>query len=398
MKKTKKIKVKYSIGIRILKFIVFFIVRFVFKYKIKNKYKAAKDEKLFILSNHQSDYDPIVAWYHFNKFLYTVGTDNILAKRSIGKVLTHFGAVSKRKGLSDIAMTMRLFEISRGGGSILLFPEGNRSYAEFQYYIDKDIVKLIKRFSHTLVLLNIHGGFGRYPRFANKPRKGKFYGEIKKVLKPDEYLKMSDDELYELIKTNLRVIDAESNENYKSNKKAEYLERMFFVCPKCHKMQLLESRGNKIYCRNCDFEATYHENLTLSTNDPKIDFTKLLDWYDFQKEFVKNFKINDEFIFVDKECSLYLASPNSGKPLLETDSLLSLDKDILKIGRHEFKLENIKIASPMSKRKLLFTYENENYEIKGNDRFNALKYVLMFNKLDTLMKKENIDRYYSLEN
>ena len=248
------------------------------------------------------------------------------------------------------------------------------------------------------MLLNIHGGFGRYPRFANKPRHGKFFGEIKKVLKPEEYLKMSDDELYELIKDNLRVFDYESGELYKSNKKAEYLERMFFVCPKCHKMQLIESRGNKVYCRNCGFEAKYNEDLSLTTNDKNIKFTRLVEWYDFQKKFVKDYKINDEFIFVDKECSLSLTNPRSGKPLLEMGELLCLDKDILKIGRHLFDIKKIKIASPMSKRKLLFTYENDNYEIKGNERFNALKYVLMFNKLDTEMHRDNIDKYYTLEN
>ena len=396
-KKSKKIKINMSLGLKILKFFVFFFVRLKLHYKIKNKYKAEKGEKLFILSNHQTDYDPILVWYHFNRFLYTVGTDNILAKKSTARFLTRLGAIPKRKGIADINMTMRLFEVSKGGGSILLFPEGNRSFAEFQFYIDKDIVKLIKRFSSTLVLLNIHGGFGRYPRFGAKSRRGKFYGEIKRVLKPEEYLKMSDDELYELIKDNLRVFDSESNELYKSARKAEYLERMFFVCPKCHKMQLLESRGNKIYCRNCNLEVEYNANLTLSSKDPIFKFKHLVEWYDFQKQFVKDYKLNDEFIFIDKDCSLSLVTPYSNKPLLELDELLCLDKNTLKIGRHEFDISKIVIASPMSGRKLLFTYENDNYEIKGNERFNALKYALMFNHLDTKMKLDKIDHYFTLE-
>ena len=82
---------------------------------------------------------------------------------------------------------------------------------------------------------------------------------------------------------------------------------------------------------------------------------------------------------------------------LEMGELLCLDKDILKIGRHEFDIHKIEIASPVSKRKLVFTYESDNYEIKGNEKFNALKYVLMFNRLDTKMKCDKIDRYFTLE-
>lgn len=396
-KKTKKIKINQSLFIKFLKCLVFLFLKLKLHYKVKNKYIAQKGEKLFVLSNHQTDYDPIFMWYHFNRFFYTVGTDNILARKLVSKILYFFGMVPKRKGKSDMKMTMRLFEISRGGGSIVLFPEGNRTFAEFQFYIDKDIVKLIKKFSHTLVLFNIHGGFGRYPRFANKARRGQFYGEIKRVLKPEEYQKMSDDELYELIKDNLKVFDYESHELYKSHKKAEYLERMFFVCPKCHKMQLLESRGNKIYCRNCSFEATYNEDLTLSVKDKSINFKHLVDWYDYQRKFVKEYKLNNEFIFIDKDCCLSLVNENSKKPLLEMGELLCLDQNILKIGRHEFDIHKIEIASPMSKRKLLFTYGEDNYEIKGNEKFNALKYVLMFNRLDTKMKLDKIDHYFTLE-
>ena len=50
----------------------------------------------------------------------------------------------------------------------------------------------------------------------------------------------------------------------------------------------------------------------------------------------------------------------------------------------------------MSGRKLCFTYGEDNYQIKGPKRFNALKYALIFHKLDTKMHRENTDNYYNI--
>ena len=54
------------------------------------------------------------------------------------------------------------------------------------------------------------------------------------------------------------------------------------------------------------------------------------------------------------------------------------------------------IASPVSGRNLCITIKEDNYVIRGQERFNALKYVLMFNKLDTTMKLEGIDKYFNI--
>ena len=74
-----------------------------------------------------------------------------------------------------------------------------------------------------------------------------------------------------------------------------------------------------------------------------------------------------------------------------------LFNDVLKIGDLAFELKKIEVSSPVSGTKLLFTYDKASYEIKGDDRFNPLKYSLMFNKLDTLMHQNNIDSYFKLE-
>ena len=378
---------------QLLRFLAFFFVG----YRHKDKYKIKKNEPVLVLSNHQTDIDSLLVNLSFNRLLCAVATDNLFKKDFFGWLLHKFGGIPKKKGVPDLNSTLLMLKAFRANKSVVLFPEGNRAYAEFQYYITPDITRFVKAMKPTLVLFNLHGGTGTRPRFMRKRRLGKFYGKIKLVLKYDEYKDMPDDELYKLILNNLRVIDAESGELYKSPIRGEYLERMFFVCPNCQKTQSLYSKKEFITCTNCGFEVEFTEDLHLKTNNHSINYTKLLDWYNYQIKWCKNFdNPNNEPIFIDQNVTLLTAEPNE-KSHIVTKGEMVLYNDILKVGDQSFKLKNIEVSSPVSGTKLLFTYNKNSYEIKGSDRFNPLKYSLMFNKLDTKMHQNNTDQYFKLE-
>ena len=58
----------------------------------------------------------------------------------------------------------------------------------------------------------------------------------------------ADEELGDLIKKGLYVNEHQSNELFKSKRKAEYLERILFVCPSCLSLETITSNKNKINC------------------------------------------------------------------------------------------------------------------------------------------------------
>ena len=378
-----------------LKTLVRSFVYFKLGYRIKNKYRIKKGESLVVLSNHQTDYDPILVHLSFSKLMRTVATDNIFRKGFLNWFITKLGGIPKRKGQSDLRSAMQMSRIIRDGGSLLIFPEGNRSYAEFQYYITDQIGKSLKNYKATIVLFNLHGGTGKYPRFAHKKRRGPFYGEIKKVLPYETYKDMSDEELTKTIKDNLKVYDSDSSALFKSSKRAEYLERMLFACPICNSHSTLFSKGKCIKC-SCGLEVEYKENLHLTSSNPNFKFDRLIDWYNFQKEWIKNLEVNDKEIFFDNGVKLFNGEPHEKKRLLAKGHL-SVNKDNLTIDKLSLPIKDIEIASPVSGRKLVFTHLGKAYVIKGNKRFNALKYMLLFNKLDTKMKNDKIDNYFTLE-
>ena len=350
-----------------------------------------------VLSNHQTDIDSLLINLSFNRLLCAVATDNLFKKGFFNWLLHKFGVIPKRKGTADLNSTLLMLKAIRGKRSVVLFPEGNRAYAEFQYYVTDGLARLVKSLKATLVIFNLHGGTGTRPRFMRKVRHGKFYGRIKKVLKYDEYKDMPDEELNRLIIDNIRVVDAESGELYKSKIRGEYLERMFFVCPSCQKTQTLYSKREFITCRNCGFEAEFTEDLHLKTNNESIGYTKLLQWYNYQIRWCKNFENpSNKTIFLDQNVTLVTAETNEKSKLLAKGEMV-LNNSALKIGDLTFELNNIEVCSPVSGTKLLFTYNKKAYEVRGNDRFNPLKYALMFNKLDTYMHQNDVDVYFKLE-
>ena len=371
--------------------------RIVLGYRKKSKFRIQKGEKIVVLSNHQTDLDPLLVMLSFNKMLRCLATDNTFAGKKAAKWMSYLGAIPKRKGLADIKSTMEMMRCSNLGDSLLFFPEGNRSYADFQFYISERLAKMVKSFKATIVIFNLHGGFGKMPRMGSKKkRKGQFYGEIKTILHYEDYKDMDDLELFKIIRDNLRVIDSESGQLYKSKTRMEYFERLFFVCPKCQSISTLHSEGNYLRCSSCGMEMEYTEDLHLKSKD--VSFTKLVEYYNYQKKFVRDHDFSkDEVIFSDEHVSLTLANPYQDKEKMEEDSKVILTNKELIFDHHKFEIKDIMIASPVSGRKLVFTIGDNNYTITGEERFNAIKYVFLFNKLDTLMRNKDIDQYFSIK-
>ena len=101
-------------------------------------------------------------------------------------------------------------------------------------------------------------------------------------------------------------------------------------------------------------------------------------------------------IFSDQNVKLLTAEPYTKVEILAQGNM-SVNKDRMFVGDKVFDLKDIEIASPVSGIKLVFTYNGQSFEIKGDKRFNPLKYVLLFHKLDTKMHLNDVDRYYTLD-
>lgn len=393
-KNKKWCRFRHKIVFDFLRFICTPLFKIMYNYK-SIKYKLNKKQGYFIISNHQALLDPLFVALSFKKPIYFVATDNLFNQKFVSFWLKWLvNPIPKRKATIDATCLKNCLKVAKENGTVGLFVEGNRAYGDFQFYIDPSISKLVKKMNLPLILYNLKGGFGVDPRWGKKNRRGKFTGEVKKELSIEEINNLSNEELHEIICEELKVFDSDLNETYKTKDRAEYLERQFFVCPKCGKMETIYSKGNYVCCSNCDLKVEYTENLLLKSEDSEFKFTKLVDWYKYQIEYIKDLKINDnKNIFEDDAVEIYYSNTNQKRTLI-TEGKLILNKDHLQINDKIINVCDIIAASPVGGFKLMLSTNDNNYLLKGKERFNPVKYALIFNILDGPIKERGGDKYY----
>ena len=370
-----------------------YIIGWIYHFKA-HVYKLKANNPCLILSNHQAALDPIFLALCFNKPIYFVSSDHIFHKGFISKLLVHcFAPIPRKKGDLDIQFIMEMIRVKNQGGNIAIFLEGNRTWTNSQFYIPNSAVKLVKKLNVDLVLFNLKGGFGVDPRFAKDIRKGKFSGQVRYHLSKEQINEMSEEELQELIVQSLDIKDGINGELFKSKRRAEYLERMMFVCPYCHQKYTLSSNKELVKCSSCGGEIEYTENLKLLyKKDNSVH--ELIDYYRFQLDTVIKDEIKEnEIICSDDNIALY--DQTNGKRILISKGHCKLNDKLLSIDNISISVNDITAASLIGGTMLVFNTKDKEYLIIGGDRFNGFKYILYFNRVVPSFKNR-VDSYYGL--
>ena len=128
------------------------------------------------------------------------------------------------------------------------------------------ITFLVKRLRLPVVLYRIEGGYGVQPRWSNGIRKGRIRAYASRVIEPEEIVKLTNAQLFQVIQDELYVNEAAADAHFVSDTKAEYLERMAYICPFCG-LSRFESRGDEIRCLTCGKRVRYGEDKRLTGLD-----------------------------------------------------------------------------------------------------------------------------------
>ncbi|MBR2023335.1 MAG: 1-acyl-sn-glycerol-3-phosphate acyltransferase [Clostridia bacterium] len=351
------------------------------KYGIKiEKYKGEKRQYL-ILANHQTAFDQFFIGMTVRGPIYYVASEDIFTNGFISKLLRFAVApIPIKKQATDVQAVLNCKRVVREGGTVAIMPEGNRTFSGKTEYFNPAIVGLAKILKLPVAFLRIEGGYGVHPRWSDVVRKGKMRSYISKVIEPEEYLKMPDDELYALIKQELFVDERTLGGEFYHKKSAEYMERALYYCPDCGFSEF-ESDGAYIQCKKCGKKAKYLPNKTFEGVDGEFPYKDMCEWYDAQSAFVNAF---DPFsatktpLFEDT-VKLFDVFPYKRKILRAKSTKLSLygDRIVMQTPneRIELPFDKLSVATVLGKNKLNLYFEDKVYQCKGEKRFNALKYV-----------------------
>lgn len=389
MKKKKWCKVRHKFWFTIMRPIFSFLFWKKYGYKAEN-YKLDRKQNYLIICNHSCSLDPFMLGKSFFRPIYFVASDDLLKNGFISKIMKHTVApIPIRKGTMDISSIRNCISIAKEGGTIGIFPEGNRTYSGEISYLGINLVKFIRKLDLPLIIYHIDGGYGLDPRWGKKSRRGKgSRGYVQRLLSKEELCSLKDEELLKIINTNLSQ-EISPSLRFKSKEKAEYLERVLFVCPKCHALETLVSEKNAIKCKCCSLEATYEEDLSFSSNDPSFKFKKVGEWMNYQKEYLKDLAIEENKVLLgDENVTLISCLEGKEKEVELVGKLQMNSKSFIIKGEKEiqFFFKDIKHVENQGKHKLLFYIGKDYYEFKGGERFSSYKYYLMFNRINNTLE------------
>ena len=267
-----------------------------------------------------------------------------------------------------------------------LAPEGNRTYNGKTTYIKPSIVPLVRKLRLPIAFYRIEGGYGVHPRWSDVVRKGEMKAYVSRVLEPEDYRDLTNDQLYEVICRELDVDEACVSGEFRHEKSAEYLERLVYVCPVCG-LSTFESHGSLIACKKCGLLAEYTPTKEMTGSDFPFRFVD--DWYQYQCDFINSLDISTyeaEPMYRDRvELSEVILYKN--KNMLEPDAEMELYGDRITAGTLVFPFDEITVITVLGKNKLNIYHKDKVYQMKGNERFNALKYVNIYHRYRNLREE-----------
>lgn len=374
------------------------------RYGVKaERFKQQGDRAYLILMNHQTPFDQFFVGTSFKGAVYYLATEDIFSMGWISSVIRYLAApIPIKKQTTDPAAVMTCLRVAREGGTIALAPEGNRTYSGKTEYINPAIAPLAKKMKLPIALYRIEGGYGVQPRWSDVVRRGRMRAYVSRVIEPEEYLKLSNEELFSIISDGLYVNEGAPGGVFISDKRAEYLERAMYVCPYCG-LSEFESRGNFIECKKCRRRIEYGEDKMLRGEGFDFPFSYVTDWYEYQKDYIcrlDTMQFTETPMYCDS-ADIYEVILNKRKQRMRKGATITLYGDRIvfdenRIGELCLPFGELSAVTVLGRNKLNIYSGKTVYQLKGGKRFNALKYVNIYYRHKNIIRGNENDKFLGL--
>lgn len=320
-----------------------------------------------ILSNHTTDYDPLLIATCFPRHMYFVASEHIfrwgLASRVIRRLVDPIVRVKSRGAGDTVREIRRRIE---AGANVHIFAEGNRSWNGVTGFISPATGRLVKSCGCELVTYTLHGGYLKSPRWAKRERRGRMYGRLAGRYSAEEIGAMSADEINAVIARDLHVdAYAEDTGRYPGRERAMYLETALFVCPECGGIATLCSEGDRLFCKSCGMELCYDEYGRFRGEAGEPRFTNVRDWDAWQRgeiarraeEYRNSGDSSKPFLVCENE-EARLVSEGRGEEVIATGSLAFFADALTLPDGERIAYADIRAMSGQGRRRLSFTTDD----------------------------------------
>ena len=365
-------------------------------------FKDEKKRQYLVLFNHQTAFDQFFVALSFRKHLYFIASEDIFSKGFLSSALRYLVApIPIKKQTTDVRAIMNCMRVAKEGGSISLAPEGNRTYSGKTEYMSPSIAPLARKLGLPIALYHIKGGYGVQPRWADNVRRGRIDCYVSKVIEPETYMSLTDDELYNLIKEGLYVNEANRNNLFFSRKSAEHLERVLYYCPHCG-FSTFETTGDIVECTKCKLQARYLPTTEREGIGYRFPFRFVNDWYEAQNNFINSVDVTtltDTPVWTEKSSFSEVIPYKKKRPILESATVELFGDRITVKGEgvdEVFSFGECSAVTVLGRNKVDIYHKDKIYQLKGGKELNAVKFVHFFNRYRNIVKGDENVKFLGL--
>lgn len=361
--------------------------------KIKFGYKFEKVPKLegnyIILSNHNTDFDPLFVAVGFKDYMYFVASEHISRWKVAFKFIKFaFDPILRYKGTVATSTVLEVLRRVKAGNNVCIFAEGVRSWDGITCPILPSTGKLVKKSKCGLVTYKITGGYFTSPNWGESgTRKGPISGAPVRIYTPEEIAAMKPDEISRIIERDLYEDAYETQlknpQKYKGKNIAEKLENLIFICPECGGVDTFKSKGDTVRCSGCGHTFKYNEYGMLENSQ----FKTVRDYAKWQKEQVEGMASvggiltspNGRLIKIENHQEIEIAS---GEIVMTKNSLRCADKEI--------ELSAIMDMAIHGRHALVFSTDKDYYELLPCEDSNTIKFLFLYDAYKKLAKEQTV--------
>ena len=379
--------------------------------KLKLHIKTKKDRRpmpvpCIMVYNHISNYDYMCNVDVFRPYIRYIISDAMLRNKLNAFVfpkVTDF--IYRRKGeRADDAVESVKVTIAEGV-CVGIAPEGGVTSNGVTEAIRPRTGVLIKDCNCGLVTIAQHGGYFIYPTWARFKAKGPIYAEVVGRYSKEEISAMTPDEINALIARDIHVNHYEWIKKeriiYKRKNRAEWMERVTGICPKCKSMDSMHSCIDDLYCEKCGHRVTVDEYGLFQGEEAFFD--NLYDWDMWQRGYLQDQRQRwldspDETIAADDHMQLNILR-NNFPVLLEDDVRVEMDtKELRIIGKENnlvMPLREISGIVSAIQDGYGIAFKDEYYQLKAprplwNDKMRYVRKIILGESIGTRPKDDTL--------
>lgn len=333
-------------------------------------------DNYIVLSNHSTDFDPLMVYMSFDRPMYFVASEHISRWGFAYKLLKiFFDPILRYKGSVASRTVKEILQKVRQGENVCFFAAGNRTWDGAPCPILPSTGKLVQKSKCGLVTYRLEGGFFADPRWreGGTTRKGRVHGGPVNVYTPEQLAAMTADEINGIICRDLGE-DAYARQTadpvpYKGRRLAEGLENLAYICPFCGDVDSLCSYDETVECVHCGRTFRYNSYGMLE-DAPFSHLGELSLW---QEGETRRAAAEGRGYTSDRG---ELVTVAEGKVTPVSMGRVSLTAEALSCGSVEIPLSSITELDIHGKHRVVFTAGRQYYELTPSG--SALKFVTLY--------------------